>query len=138
MIILDTNVVSELMRPKPSGAVLRWIAARPAVSLYATSISEAEILRGIATLPRGKRREALATAARAMFESEFRDRLLAFGSDAAKCFASIAAERRTLGHPVAIFDAQIAAIARAYGAPVATRNIDDFADCGVTVLNPWG
>lgn len=137
MIILDTNVVSELMRGKPSAAVLRWIGARPAASLYATSISEAEILRGIAILPRGKRREALATLAQAMFDNDFRERVLGFGSDAARCFATIAAERRSLGRPIATFDAQIAAIARVYGAPIATRNVTDFADCGVTIQNPW-
>jgi predicted nucleic acid-binding protein len=137
MIVLDTNVVAELMRPKPSPAVVRWIGARPAVSLYTTAISQADILRSIAILPRSKRRDALAAAADAMFDNEFRGRTLGFGSDAARCYAAIAAERRRLGRPLTVFDARIAAIARAYAAPVATKNPEAFADCGVSVINPW-
>lgn len=137
MIILDTNVLSELMREKPASAVLRWINTRPDSSLYATSISEAEILRGIEVLPKGKRRDALSLEARATFDTDFRGRVLPFGSDAAKWFAKIAAERRRLGRPISIFDAQIAAIARTYGAPVATRDFEGFSECGIDVIDPW-
>ena len=137
MIILDTNVLSELMREKPASAVLRWARTRPESSLYATSISEAEILRGIEVLPKGKRRDALSAAARATFEDDFRGRILPFASDAAKWFAEIAAERRRLGRTISIFDTQIAAIARTYRAPVATRDFEGFAECGIEVIDPF-
>lgn len=136
MIILDTNVLSEFMRERPTPAVMRWARARPESSLYATSISEAEILRGIEVLPKGKRRDALASAARATLD-DFGERILPFGSDAAKSFAIIAADRRRLGRPISIFDAQIAAIARTYGAPIATRDIAGFTDCGIDLIDPW-
>ena len=137
MIILDTNVLSELMREKPASAVLRWARARPESSLYATSISEAEILRGIEVLPKGKRRDALSAAARTTFGNEFGGRILPFASDAAKWFAHIAAERPRHGRTISIFDAQIAAIARTYGAPVATRDFEGFTDCGIDLIDPW-
>ena len=137
MIILDTNVLSELMRPAPTGRVVQWMAAQPAAGLYTTSITQAEILHGLMLLPRGRRRSALEGAATSMFAEEFRDRILGFGSDAAPPYAQIAADRRRAGRPISHFDAQIAAIARFTGAAIATRNVDDFRGCGVTVLDPW-
>jgi predicted nucleic acid-binding protein len=137
MIILDTNVLSELMRPAPSPLVVAWVAAQPSASLHITSITEAEILHGVLLLPAGRRRAALEAAAVAMFAEDFDDRILAFGSDAAGAYARIAADRRRSGHPISHFDAQIAAIARTAGAALATRNVADFADLGLSVVNPW-
>ncbi|MBI3041989.1 MAG: type II toxin-antitoxin system VapC family toxin [Betaproteobacteria bacterium] len=137
MIVLDTNVLSELMRPAPTGVVVRWVAGQPAMNLYTTSITQAEILHGIMLLPSGRRRNALEAVAEAMFKEEFGDRVLPFGSDAARLYARIAAERRRVGRPVSHFDAQIAAIARSHGAAVATRNVTDYDHCGIKLINPW-
>jgi predicted nucleic acid-binding protein len=137
MIVLDTNVISELMRATPATAVVRWVNARPTTSLYITSITQAEILHGIQRLARGRRRDAIAAAADAVFEQDFAGRILPFGSDAAIAYAGIAAARRRAGRPISGFDAQIAAIARAHDADLATRNVDDFEGCGVDVIDPW-
>jgi predicted nucleic acid-binding protein len=137
VIILDTNVLSELMVPIPSTVVLRWLAAQPSSSLFTTTITEAEILYGLELLPRGKRRLALQTAVDAMFEEDFSDRILPFDSDAARVYPQISAYRRASGRPIAQLDAQIAAIASSRGAALATRNARDFEHCGISVLNPW-
>jgi predicted nucleic acid-binding protein len=137
VIVVDTNVVSELMRPAPAGGVLDWIAGQPASSLFTTSITQAEILHGIGLLSPGRRREALARAADAMFAEDFGGRILPFGSDAAQPYALIAVERRRAGRPISQFDAQIAAIARAAGAAIATRDVEGYAGCGVQLINPW-
>jgi predicted nucleic acid-binding protein len=137
VIILDTNVISELMKPAPAAEVARWIARQPASMLYTTSVTQAEILHGISLLPAGKRRGALETAAEAMFDEDLGGRVLAFGSEAAHAYSQIAAERHRAGRPIAQFDAQIAAIARSVRASVATRNVEDFEGCGITVQNPW-
>ena len=137
MIVLDTNVLSELMRPQPSAQVVAWIAQQPAADLFTTAITEAEIFYGIELLATGKRDDALLAAAEGMFTEDFAGRVLAFESDAARHFARIAAHRRALGRPVSHADAQIAAIARAHGAQLATGNGPDFADCSITVIDPW-
>jgi predicted nucleic acid-binding protein len=137
VIVLDTNVVSELMKGRPDRAVASWLDGRPPLSLFTTAITQAEVLVGVQLLPSGKRRNAVAEAARLMFDNVFVGRILAFGSDAARQYATIAAERQRAGRPLSTPDAQIAAIARLRGASVATRNVDDFRDCGITVLNPW-
>jgi toxin FitB len=138
MIILDTNVLSELMRGSPSPRVAAWVGGRSARSLYVTSITQAEIMHGVLLLPRGRKRESLEAAAVAMFAGELAGRVLAFASDAALSYAQIAVARRRAGRPISHFDAQIAAIARVHGATVATRNVDDFEGCDVDVVNPWG
>ena len=137
MIVLDTNVVSELMRAEPTESVSTWVAAQPATSQYTTSITHAEINYGILLLPAGKRRARLLSAANAMFSEDFAGRVLGFGMDAAALYAQIAAERRRNGRPISHIGAQIAAIARANGAKVATRNIADFQGCGVDLIDPW-
>jgi hypothetical protein len=137
MIILDTNVLSELMRPKPAAEVLAWIAEKPPQSLFTTSITQAEILHGLMFLPAGRRRKSLEAAAHAMFREEFRGRVLSFTSDAALPYALIAVERRREGRPISQLNAQIAAIARTTGATISTRNIQDFASCGIQLVNPW-
>jgi predicted nucleic acid-binding protein len=137
MIVLDTNVVSELMKPAPAASVVRWVAAQPAGDLYTTSITQAEILHGVMLLPRGRRRKAFELAAEAMFREDFAGRVLPFGGDAAVLYARIAVERRRAGRPISHFDAQIAAVARSQGATIATRNVADFEGCAVKVINPW-
>jgi predicted nucleic acid-binding protein len=137
MIILDTNVLSELMKPAPTGTVVDWMAAQPAASLYTTSITQAEILHGLMLLPRSRRRSALEAAATSMFAEDFAGRILGFGTEAAPPYAQIASDRRRAGRPISAFDAQIAAIARFTGAAIATRNVADFHSCGVTLMDPW-
>ena len=137
MILLDTNVVSELMKAAPAESVVRWVSAQPESGLYTTSITQAEILHGIALVPSGQRRRGIEAAAHAMFAEEFGGRILGFGSDAALPYANIAADRRRAGRPISNFDAQIAAIARSVGAAIATRNVADFSDCRVELVNPW-
>jgi predicted nucleic acid-binding protein len=137
MIILDTNVLSELMRATPAPPVVAWIAEQPAAGLYTTAITQAEILHGLMLLPPGRRRRALEAAATAMFAEDFEGRIFGFGSDATTPYARIASERRRAGRPISHFDAQIAAIAQSAGASVATRNVADFDGCGVRVVNPW-
>jgi hypothetical protein len=137
MIILDTNVLSELMRPKPAPQVSAWVAKQPTAELFTTSITEAEIFFGIELLIKGKRREGLLGAAEAMFAEDLGGRIVGFESDAARLFSKIAAHRRALGRPISHADAQIAAIARLRGAKLATCNVADFIDCGIDLVNPW-
>jgi predicted nucleic acid-binding protein len=137
MIILDTNVLSEALKPAPHAGVAAWLKALPAGDVFTTTITEAEVFYGVALLPAGKRRTSLEAVVRALFESDFAERILPFDSAAARTFAAIAAERRTAGKPIGEFDAQIAAIARAHGATLATRDVRDFAWCGVAVVSPW-
>lgn len=137
MIILDTNVLSELMRPIPAAQVSEWVAKQPSRELFTTSITEAEILLGIELLMQGKRRQGLLRAAEDMFNEDLGGRVLDFESEAARKFAQIAAHRRLLGKPISHADAQIAAIARLRGAQLATRNVADFSDCGINLVNPW-
>jgi len=137
MFVLDTNVVSELMRGKPSAEVLNWLDRRPTRDLYVTAVTEAEIRAGIAFLPAGARRRGLADAAERTFRSLFASRILPFDSAAAGAFAEIAAARRSAGRPLAQADIQIAAVARCRGMAVATRNVADFAGSGIEVIDPW-
>ena len=137
MIILDTNVLSELMRPKPSLRVSGWIAKQSATELFTTSITEAEIFFGIELLAEGKRREGLLRAAEDMFAEDLGGRVFGFESEAAHLFSTIAVHRRALGKPISHADAQIAAITRLRGAMLATCNVSDFDDCGVDLINPW-
>ena len=138
MILLDTNVVSELMKLAPEPAVMVWINTLPGSTVFISAVTQAEILYGVALVPEGKRREGLAQAARIAFETYFRGRILPFDSEAAEAFAALAAGRRQVGRPISQADAQIAAIARSRGADLATRNVADFEGCGVEIVNPWG
>jgi len=137
MIVLNTNVISELMKPKPSPQVLAWVAKQSASDLFITSISEAEIYYGVELVAAGKRRESLLADAEAVFAQDLAGQICAFDSAAARAFSRVAAERRAVGKPISHADAQIAAIARAHSAKVATRNVEDFKDCGIDVINPW-
>ncbi len=137
MVLLDTNVVSELMRPNPAPRVEAWLARRIAASVFISVISEAEIRYGAAILPAGKRRDTLITAIEDMFRRDFAGRVLPFDSAAAAEYASIATARRHAGRPISQSDCQIAAIARSRGAEIATRDSGGFTDCGIDVINPW-
>ena len=137
MILLDTNVLSEVLRPSPSEAVLHWLAAQRVESVYTTSITVAEVLYGIEVMAAGKRKTRLVMVIEKIFAEEFQDRILPFDVEAARAFSRIVAERESAGRPISQFDAMIAAIARAHRAPVATRNTGDFGGCGIRVINPW-
>lgn len=137
MIILDANVVSELLRAAPAPAVEAWLAAQDGAEVYFTSVSEAELRRGVAILPAGRRRDALAEAVEGILAEDFRSRILPFDSAAARAYAAIAAGRRAAGRPISQFDCQIAAIAHAHEAAVASRNVGDFNGCGIEVIDPW-
>ncbi len=136
-IVLDTNVLSELMKPQGSQTIKSWGAAQPRKNLFTTSINQAEILSGIAIMPEGKRSRALQELAQAMFTEDFVGQILFFDSDAANCFAQITRDRRKEGKPIAQTDAQIAAICLANNAAIATRNVNDFLNCQITIINPW-
>ncbi|WP_310483213.1 type II toxin-antitoxin system VapC family toxin [Chamaesiphon sp. VAR_48_metabat_403] len=136
-IVLDTNVLSELMKPQGLTKVKNWVAAQPRENLFTTSITQAEILYGIAILPDGKRSQALREAAQRMFVEDFSSQIISFEQTAAICFAEIAANRKKIGKPIAQADAQIAAICLANNALIATRNVDDFVDCQIEIFNPW-
>jgi len=137
MIVLDTNVLSELLRPIPAPRVEAWLAAQEGASVYFTSVGEAELRYGVAILPAGRRRTTIGAAIDDILDEDFRDRILPFDREAARAYAAIAAERRAAGRPISQFDCQIAAIARANGASVATRNTGDYEGCGVPVIDPW-
>ncbi|HZT56771.1 MAG TPA: type II toxin-antitoxin system VapC family toxin, partial [Burkholderiaceae bacterium] len=123
--LLDTNVLSELLRAAPEPAVLRWLAAQPADGLFVTAVTQAEMLLGARLLPAGKRRSALEAALRGLFDEDFAGRVLPFDSGATPAYAELVAARRAAGRPISQFDAQIAAIARRHAMGVATRDVDD-------------
>ena len=137
MVLLDTNVVSEMMLDSPHPRVLAWMDSRPVRELFVTAVTEAEVRAGIAFLPAGARRRDLAAAAERTLGSLFAGRVLPFDSTAARSYADIAAIRRAAGHPISQADCQIAAIARSQGMAVATRNVPDFSETGVKVIDPW-
>lgn len=137
MIVLDTNVLSELLRPIPAPRVEAWLAAQDGASVYFTTVGEAELRYGVAILPAGRRRITIGAAIEGILDEDFRDRVLPFDREASRAYAAIAAERRAAGRPISQFDCQIAAIARAHGASVATRNTGDYEGCGVGVIDPW-
>ena len=137
MIILDTNVVSALMRPSLVAIVLDWVNQQPPSSLYVSTVSEAELRYGVEILPVGIRRESLLAEIEAMLQDDFLGRILPFDREAARLYAVIAASRRAAGRPISQADCQIAAIARSRGASVATRDVNGFQGCGIDVINPW-
>lgn len=137
MIILDTNVLSEMLRPAPDGNVSLWMARQAASQLFTTCVTEAEIRYGIARMPEGRKRSLLAEAVNGIFGIDLAGRVLPFDSDAARAYAGIVSQRERAGRPISQFDAQIAAVGRAHGAAIATRNASDFEDCGVALIDPW-
>ena len=140
MIVIDTNVVSELMRQTPAPAVMAWFSAQDSAELYLTAVSEAELRTGVAILPAGRRRERIAAVVDAVVdavvEHDFAGRVLPFNSAAARTYAAIAASRRSVGRPFLEADGQIAAIAHASDAAMATRNGADFEHRGIAVIDP--
>ena len=137
MIVLDTNILSEIWRARPSAKVMTWLRSQPNAALFVTTITEAEIFYGIALLPNGQRRRALEAVAQQMFTDTFAGRTLPFDSAAAREYAILAASRRRAGRSIAEADAQIAAISRSRDAILATRNLDDFAGCNIELVDPW-
>lgn len=132
MVVLDTNVLSEVLKPMPSGSVLRWLAGLDREEVFTTSITAAEILYGVEVLPAGKRRVGLATAVESMFARQFSGRILPFDEEAARLFPAIVRKREKAGGPMSQSDAVIAAICRSRGAVLATRNVADFELCGIS------
>ena len=137
MFVLDTNVLSAMMRSEPDPHVAAWVAGQQTTLLYTVAVCQAEILAGLAIMPDGRRRQALAAAAHAMFLDDFQGRVLPFDMSAAAAYADIFAARRRAGRPTAAVDLMVAAVARTLSASVVTRDTQGFAGCGVTVINPW-
>ncbi|MBZ9872809.1 type II toxin-antitoxin system VapC family toxin [Mesorhizobium sp. BR1-1-9] len=137
MFVLDTNVVSETLRPLPDAGVAAWMDSPFAIRSYITAITKAELLLGLAYMPDGKRKAALGSVIGAFFTTWLKTPVLAFGDREAEAYAEIVSRRRFLGRPIREFDAQIASVARSRGFAVVTRNVADFADCGVNIVNPW-
>ena len=125
------------MRPLPESLVMRWLDAQLPGDLFTTAVTEAEIFNGIGLMPVGKRSKALLAAAERIFEKALAERVLPFDQTAARLFAQIFSSRKLRGKPIKPLDAQIAAIARAHGATLATRNTRDFEECGIHLVNPW-
>ncbi len=137
MMVVDTNVLSELMRPEPHTGVLEWINGFQRREVGITAISVAEILYGIGALPEGKRKHRLLEAATTMFEEYFTGRIYSFDQLAAIEYADIVLQRDRIGKPISMPDAQIAAICRVSGSELATRNTKDFENTGLALINPW-
>jgi predicted nucleic acid-binding protein len=136
--LLDTNVLSELLRAAPNPAVVAWVIAQPGESLFVTSVTEAEMRLGVRLLPSGKRRQALEIAVATMFAEDFAERIRPFDTGAVPSYVEIVGKRRASGRPISQFDAQIAAIALCHGDKLATRNLGDFEGCGLSLVDPWG
>jgi predicted nucleic acid-binding protein len=136
--LIDTNVLSEILRATPEPAVLAWWAEQHAETLFVSAVTQAEMMLGARLLPAGKRRAALEAAVQAVFDEDFAGRTLPFDSAAVPAYVEIVSTRRRAGRPISQFDAQIAAIARHHGARLATRNTADFEACGVALVDPWG
>lgn len=137
MIVLDTNVVSEVMKTAPSARVLDWLNSQATSGLFMTAVTVGEIEFGLQSLPTGRRRQLLRTRFEQFTARGFEGRVLAFDETAARTYGEIMAARREMGRPKSIADSQIAAIARVNGFTVATRNTADFEDCGVDLVNPF-
>ncbi len=137
MYIIDTNVASELMRPEPAPAVMAWIAKRDVGDLCLTAISEAELRYGVAIVPAGKRKNDLEAAMIRWLDTGFGERILPFDSAAAVHYAEVGSRRRHVGRPIEEADCQIAAICRSRGAVLVTRNVRDFIDTDIEVVDPW-
>lgn len=137
MIVVDTNVISEVMRPQPSPAVLNWLNAQDGNLLFITTVTLAEIGYGLRILPDGQRRWQLHSQFEQFVTQAFEERVLAFTASAARAYAEIMGHRKEVGHPMSLPDGQIASIAHAHGFAVATRNIKDFEGCGIELINPF-
>lgn len=137
MIILDTNVMSELIRKSPDPGVVDWLDSFPADDVATTAITAAELLYGVSRLSPGRRKSALFDAVNALLDEDLEGRVLPFDSTAAGHYAEVVAGRERLGRPIAVADAQIAAVCHARGRALATRNTKDFTDTGIELMDPW-
>lgn len=137
MIVADTNVVSELMRMRPTPVAIEWFESQSRLDLRLTAVTVAELLCGLARLPQGARRTSLEVAIEGLLQ-RFADDILAFDDRSARHYAAIVAARERHGRPIAVFDAQIAATCRVHGAVLATRNVKDFTGLDLDLVNPWG
>lgn len=137
MIVLDTNVVSELIRPAPEPDVTSWVDSLDVSDILLTAVTAAELTYGVARLPDGRRRRELRAKVEGLLAEDFRDRILPFDALAATHYADIVAARERSGLQISMADGQIAAICRNWNAGLATRNVSDFVDTGVELINPW-
>lgn len=137
MIVLDTNVVSEPLKPEPNPAVLAWLNIQEPATLYLTAVNLAELLAGIEVMPAGRRRTKLRHVLLDQMMLLFNGRVLPFDEKAAEVFARVTAGARAAGNPISFADAAIASIACAHGLMLATRNVRDFKGTGVELLDPW-
>jgi predicted nucleic acid-binding protein len=137
VIVLDTNVVSELIRKAPEPRVLSWVDRFSASDVLITAITAAELMYGVARTAQGRRKQELHTKVEGVLTEDFEDQILPFDTRAAMYYAEIVVSRERAGRPISMADAQIAAICRNWNAGLATRNVDDFIDTGVDVVNPW-
>jgi predicted nucleic acid-binding protein len=137
VILLDTNVLSELMRREPDEGVVGWLDSLDAAEVATTAITAAELLYGVARLPQGRCKQQLRQAIDQLIEEDLDGRIEPFDVTAAAHYAALVGDRDTLGRPIGVADAQIAAITRKLGATLATRNIDDFTDTGIDLIDPW-
>ncbi|WP_094555437.1 type II toxin-antitoxin system VapC family toxin [Synechococcus sp. 1G10] len=137
MIVLDTNVISELMRPQPEPRVLAWADGLDPDAVAITTMNEAEILHGIARLGDGRRKQALRQSWEGLITELFAGRVWGFSSEAAHWYGELLSRRERLGRPMATADAVVAATTLAQGAQLATRDDADFADVGLELINPW-
>jgi predicted nucleic acid-binding protein len=137
LIILDTNVISEPLKPRPDAAVLRWLDRQSPATLYVTTISQAELLAGVAALPAGRRRTELRKVVEKELTSLFANRILPFGERSAEAYAQVVTTANGAGNPIDFADAAIGAIAIEHNFILATRNVGDFKGTSVKLLNPW-
>ncbi len=137
MIVLDTNVVSEPLKPNPDVEVMRWLAAQTPETLYITSITIAEMLTGVAKMPAGRRRDGLRAALHGQVFPLFAGRVLNFDAKSADAFSKVVVDANAAGNDIAFPDAAIAAISLASGFQLATRNVRDFRGTQIAIVNPW-
>ncbi len=135
--LIDTNVLSEMLRADPDDSVALWFAHQDAAALFTSAVTQAEMLLGARLLPAGRRRAALESAIHALFAEDLANRVIAFDERAVPSYVDIVVARRASGRPIAQFDAQIAAIARSQRMSVATRDTAGFAGCGIGLVDPW-
>lgn len=137
MIVLDTNVLSELIKPAPATQVVRWVDDQDSADLLITSITAAELRAGVAVLPRGKRRDTIAQQIERLISEVFGGYVLSFDAGSTTHYADIVAAGRRRGRPMSALDTQVAAICRQHEATLATRNVDDFRIAKLTLVDPW-
>lgn len=137
MILLDTNVVSEVMKSRPVEAVVAWLNEQQSEKLYVSAITIGEIAYGLRILPDGKRRAGLRERFERFVALAFEQRVLAYDESAARIYGELMGDRKELGYPMSVPDGQIAAIARLNHLAVATRNVQDFENCGIEIVNPF-